>query len=181
MCGPHFAKQYHDELNCAESQIPYPPCASADNSPILIIIFWSTRITDLPRFYIWPHHAAGRGHDSISSLRPHCFIMSFPRWLLLRKCAPATSASARSLISRKLASRTFTNATRQPRIQCRNTRPFSSDSVRAALAQEPLPSPAEYTLDKVPKGLNLVDVKKVLVIGSGGLSIGQAGEFDYSG
>jgi hypothetical protein len=26
-----------------------------------------------------------------------------------------------------------------------------------------------------------VDVKKVLVIGSGGLSIGQAGEFDYSG
>jgi hypothetical protein len=28
---------------------------------------------------------------------------------------------------------------------------------------------------------NPVDVKKVLVIGSGGLSIGQAGEFDYSG
>lgn len=27
----------------------------------------------------------------------------------------------------------------------------------------------------------LADVKKVLVIGSGGLSIGQAGEFDYSG
>lgn len=30
-------------------------------------------------------------------------------------------------------------------------------------------------------GINLVDVHKVLVIGSGGLSIGQAGEFDYSG
>ena len=28
---------------------------------------------------------------------------------------------------------------------------------------------------------DLVNVKKVLVIGSGGLSIGQAGEFDYSG
>ena len=28
---------------------------------------------------------------------------------------------------------------------------------------------------------DLVDVKKVLVIGSGGLAIGQAGEFDYSG
>jgi len=28
---------------------------------------------------------------------------------------------------------------------------------------------------------DLVDVNKVLVIGSGGLSIGQAGEFDYSG
>lgn len=30
-------------------------------------------------------------------------------------------------------------------------------------------------------GRDLVDVTKVLVIGSGGLSIGQAGEFDYSG
>lgn len=32
-----------------------------------------------------------------------------------------------------------------------------------------------------PNNSQLVDVKKVLVIGSGGLSIGQAGEFDYSG
>lgn len=31
------------------------------------------------------------------------------------------------------------------------------------------------------KDQGLVDVNKVLVIGSGGLSIGQAGEFDYSG
>ncbi|GMM29205.1 carbamoyl-phosphate synthase (glutamine-hydrolyzing) [Martiniozyma asiatica (nom. inval.)] len=30
-------------------------------------------------------------------------------------------------------------------------------------------------------GIHLVDVNRVLVIGSGGLSIGQAGEFDYSG
>ena len=34
---------------------------------------------------------------------------------------------------------------------------------------------------KDDNGLHLVDVSKVLVIGSGGLSIGQAGEFDYSG
>ena len=33
----------------------------------------------------------------------------------------------------------------------------------------------------VKRAENKVDVKKVLVIGSGGLSIGQAGEFDYSG
>ena len=33
----------------------------------------------------------------------------------------------------------------------------------------------------IKKAENKVDVKKVLVIGSGGLSIGQAGEFDYSG
>lgn len=32
-----------------------------------------------------------------------------------------------------------------------------------------------------PGSKQLVDVEKVLVIGSGGLSIGQAGEFDYSG
>ena len=32
-------------------------------------------------------------------------------------------------------------------------------------------------LPRLPKP----DVKKVLVVGSGGLSIGQAGEFDYSG
>lgn len=32
----------------------------------------------------------------------------------------------------------------------------------------------------LPK-LEKPDVKKVLVVGSGGLSIGQAGEFDYSG
>ena len=42
---------------------------------------------------------------------------------------------------------------------------------------------AESYLDSgvIETGKNLVDVKKVLVIGSGGLSIGQAGEFDYSG
>lgn len=32
----------------------------------------------------------------------------------------------------------------------------------------------------LPK-LSRPDVKKVLIVGSGGLSIGQAGEFDYSG
>jgi carbamoyl-phosphate synthase large subunit len=36
---------------------------------------------------------------------------------------------------------------------------------------------SEEIISNVP----LVDVKKVLVVGSGGLSIGQAGEFDYSG
>lgn len=36
---------------------------------------------------------------------------------------------------------------------------------------------SEEILSHVP----LVDVKKVLIVGSGGLSIGQAGEFDYSG
>jgi hypothetical protein len=44
------------------------------------------------------------------------------------------------------------------------------------------PSAKAYLESGVVKGAaNPVDVKKVLVIGSGGLSIGQAGEFDYSG
>ena len=34
-----------------------------------------------------------------------------------------------------------------------------------------------FTLNKLPRP----DVSKVLLLGSGGLSIGQAGEFDYSG
>ncbi|XP_074642725.1 carbamoyl-phosphate synthase [ammonia], mitochondrial-like [Tubulanus polymorphus] len=34
---------------------------------------------------------------------------------------------------------------------------------------------------KIPPKPQRIDVKKVLVLGSGGLSIGQAGEFDYSG
>ena len=50
-----------------------------------------------------------------------------------------------------------------------------ADSQAAPSAQAYLQSGA------IERGKNLVDVKKVLVIGSGGLSIGQAGEFDYSG
>jgi carbamoyl-phosphate synthase large subunit len=47
-----------------------------------------------------------------------------------------------------------------------------------------LNSPSELARrisSKVLPKLEKPDVKKVLVVGSGGLSIGQAGEFDYSG
>ncbi|RMZ88796.1 hypothetical protein DV736_g3972, partial [Chaetothyriales sp. CBS 134916] len=58
---------------------------------------------------------------------------------------------------------------------------FSRSARRFAVAQE-APRPEAYLESGVIEpGKNLVDVKKVLVIGSGGLSIGQAGEFDYSG
>jgi carbamoyl-phosphate synthase large subunit len=50
----------------------------------------------------------------------------------------------------------------------------SSTSQRKAYAGAGILSPNQ-------KSQGLVDVEKVLVIGSGGLSIGQAGEFDYSG
>ena len=60
-------------------------------------------------------------------------------------------------------------------------RKFTRSTKRYAAVQEP-PKPEAYLQSgAIETGKNLVDVKKVLVIGSGGLSIGQAGEFDYSG
>lgn len=57
-----------------------------------------------------------------------------------------------------------------------------STSMRNLAATQKAPSAEAYLASGAIKGAgNLVDVKKVLVIGSGGLSIGQAGEFDYSG
>ncbi|KAI9172051.1 carbamoyl-phosphate synthase [Paramyrothecium foliicola] len=53
-------------------------------------------------------------------------------------------------------------------------RPYSSTAQAA-------PNPKAYIDSGVIKPQQGVDVKKVLVIGSGGLAIGQAGEFDYSG
>lgn len=52
---------------------------------------------------------------------------------------------------------------------------------RLASSQEAPSAQAYLSSGVIAGGRNLVDVKKVLVIGSGGLSIGQAGEFDYSG
>ncbi|KAL7922637.1 hypothetical protein ACQKWADRAFT_291989 [Trichoderma austrokoningii] len=53
-------------------------------------------------------------------------------------------------------------------------RPYSATAQSA-------PNPKAYLDSGVIKPKQIVDVKKVLVIGSGGLAIGQAGEFDYSG
>ncbi|EHA22076.1 carbamoyl-phosphate synthase arginine-specific large chain [Aspergillus awamori] len=61
-------------------------------------------------------------------------------------------------------------------------RSFSSALRRLASETSSAPSAESYLASGLVKpGSKLVDVKKVLVIGSGGLSIGQAGEFDYSG
>lgn len=57
-----------------------------------------------------------------------------------------------------------------------------SRSVRRAAAVQPAPQAEAYLASgAIEPGKTLVDVKKVVVIGSGGLTIGQAGEFDYSG
>ena len=61
------------------------------------------------------------------------------------------------------------------------SRKFSRSTRRYAAVQEAPKAEAYLSSGVIETGKNLVDVKKVLVIGSGGLSIGQAGEFDYSG
>lgn len=67
----------------------------------------------------------------------------------------------------------------QQLVQKRNF--VSSARCLAAAATQSAPNPKAYLESGVVKPKTNVDVKKVLVIGSGGLAIGQAGEFDYSG
>jgi carbamoyl-phosphate synthase large subunit len=63
----------------------------------------------------------------------------------------------------------------------RQLRAFSKFSATWNQTQEAPNAQAYLNSGAISGARNLVDVKKVLVIGSGGLSIGQAGEFDYSG
>jgi hypothetical protein len=61
-------------------------------------------------------------------------------------------------------------------------RAFHNAGRRAAVVQ-PAPSASSY-LQNLPDSFlkqPAPGIKKVLVVGSGGLAIGQAGEFDYSG
>ncbi|KAF2277390.1 aspartate carbamoyltransferase [Westerdykella ornata] len=61
---------------------------------------------------------------------------------------------------------------------------FIETIMKAIDSPEVLSKPVEFpggTLEENKKLAPRVNVKKVLVLGSGGLSIGQAGEFDYSG
>ncbi|CAL8578602.1 Carbamoyl-phosphate synthase [Xanthoria parietina] len=61
---------------------------------------------------------------------------------------------------------------------------FIQSTVKCSQSPDALLQPVEFeggTLKAPLQGEGRVNVKKVLVLGSGGLSIGQAGEFDYSG
>ncbi|PNH38363.1 hypothetical protein VD0004_g8445 [Verticillium dahliae] len=87
----------------------------------------------------------------------------------------------RSFTSLTAASKSFTPAQSQPtQARLNQKRLFQSAAVRLNVSQQ-APNPKAYLESGVIKPKELVDVKKVLVIGSGGLAIGQAGEFDYSG
>jgi carbamoyl-phosphate synthase large subunit len=104
---------------------------------------------------------------------------------LLRQCrSPAVSTSFSS-------GRSFTNSSNRNVLRLSGSRKalsLLSNQKRCLSASSKLratqqaPSATAY-IDSgvIAKPQDLVDVKKVLVIGSGGLSIGQAGEFDYSG
>lgn len=89
-------------------------------------------------------------------------------------------------LPRTLPTRLFTTAAlrSQARASLQSNIPkrLGTISVRqySATAQS-APNPKAYLDSGVIKPKQNVDVKKVLVIGSGGLAIGQAGEFDYSG
>jgi carbamoyl-phosphate synthase large subunit len=63
----------------------------------------------------------------------------------------------------------------------RQLRAFSKLPANWNKTQEAPNAQAYLNSGAITGARDLVDVKKVLVIGSGGLSIGQAGEFDYSG
>jgi carbamoyl-phosphate synthase large subunit len=92
-----------------------------------------------------------------------------------------TAAPARTFTSRATTRCIYAKAKIPAGKNARNTRLFSSSIVRQNQTQ-PAPNAEAYIQSGViKKAKNPVDVKKVLVIGSGGLSIGQAGEFDYSG
>lgn len=85
----------------------------------------------------------------------------------------ALSCSSRSVYrSKALPSSAF----------ARSARLFSNSTARKAEVLDHKPDLKEYAQSGVfATAAKKIDVKKVLVVGSGGLSIGQAGEFDYSG
>lgn len=93
-----------------------------------------------------------------------------------------TRIARRTLVSQPAVARSIANP-RSLQKQQLQTRSYSQTALRRAANQtETAPNAEAYIKSGAIAGAqNLVDVKKVLVIGSGGLAIGQAGEFDYSG
>ncbi|OAA63677.1 Carbamoyl-phosphate synthase, large subunit [Niveomyces insectorum RCEF 264] len=87
----------------------------------------------------------------------------------------ASSHAARPMLQTKTAHSFL--STRRTLTQSATRAATAVDSV----ATQSVHNPKAYLESGVIKPREHIDVKKVLVIGSGGLAIGQAGEFDYSG
>ncbi|EON64154.1 carbamoyl-phosphate synthase arginine-specific large chain [Coniosporium apollinis CBS 100218] len=101
--------------------------------------------------------------------------------LLRQSPSTAPSLTSRSFITRATPSLCALRSSKPSQPDPRQLRAFSR-SVAARIESQEAPNAQAYLNSGAIAGArDLVDVKKVLVIGSGGLSIGQAGEFDYSG
>ncbi|KAL1303645.1 hypothetical protein AAFC00_007002 [Neodothiora populina] len=90
----------------------------------------------------------------------------------------AARACARSLTTRSAFAAQPARAVRTPK---RSLSRFTQLRYATSIAEAAPSSKAYLESGVIAGGQNLIDLKKVLVIGSGGLAIGQAGEFDYSG
>src|SRR5690554_4771967 len=95
--------------------------------------------------------------------------------------APTSFAARNSTLS--ATNPQYALRTQTARSQLHQKRLFSHSRARASVAADGQqhPNAKAYIDSGVVKNVADVNVKKVLVIGSGGLAIGQAGEFDYSG
>ncbi|CAO2656863.1 Nn.00g056660.m01.CDS01 [Neocucurbitaria sp. VM-36] len=91
------------------------------------------------------------------------------------------SAASRSFVSRAARPLTSLRKSSESQAAFRQLRAFTKVSATWNKTQEAPNAQAYLDSGVIAGARDLVDVKKVLVIGSGGLSIGQAGEFDYSG
>ncbi|KAK8243838.1 hypothetical protein HDK77DRAFT_368989 [Phyllosticta capitalensis] len=109
----------------------------------------------------------------------------------LARRAPNLLRSCRTPGAPQISTRTFTASASSPLLSLRKTevsrasaqqlRAFSRVAGLRNKSAEASATKAFLDSGVISGARDLVDVKKVLVIGSGGLSIGQAGEFDYSG
>ncbi|CAG8883977.1 unnamed protein product [Penicillium nalgiovense] len=112
---------------------------------------------------------AARCGQAAALLRQRCIAETRPALALRAFSSQSVRSTASTLRLQKI-----------PTARSQQLRSFSSTLSRLS-AQKPPAADSYLASGAVSPGSNLVDVKKVLVIGSGGLSIGQAGEFDYSG
>lgn len=114
--------------------------------------------------------------------------MAFSRRLARQTASNLLRQSQQQSMSARLAARTLTTQSgfaatnpRAARAPKRSTNRFLQVRHATSNAQVAPSSKTYLESGVIAGGQNLIDVKKVLVIGSGGLAIGQAGEFDYSG
>lgn len=104
-----------------------------------------------------------------------------PHELLHQSKQTLPRVTRRTLVSQAAAAPRAPLLARQSKPLSRQLRQFSRSAIRANQTEVAPNAKAYLESGVIAGGQDLVDVKKVLVIGSGGLAIGQAGEFDYSG